>query len=69
MGKEHYVKFVSGRYWVTVTKTGDHPYKVFQDRYATKVWLVQRGVDSTVAENCLSEANAGGTARVLLLSV
>ena len=21
MGKEHYVKFVSGRYWVTVTKT------------------------------------------------
>jgi hypothetical protein len=61
-----FVKFVKGRYWVTRTKTAEHPYKVFQDRHEAKVWLVQRGVLKSIAENCLVEAYAGTSAPVLL---
>jgi hypothetical protein len=31
MSEARFVKFVKGRYWVTLTKTAEHPYKVFQD--------------------------------------
>jgi hypothetical protein len=30
MSEARFVKFVKGRYWVTLTKTAEHPYKVFQ---------------------------------------
>ncbi len=61
-----FIKFVKGRYWVTLTKTAEHPYKVFQDRHEAKVWLVQYGVLRSVAENCLLEADARMSVRVLL---
>jgi hypothetical protein len=66
MTEARFVKFVSGRYWVTLNKTAEHPYKVFQDRHEIKVWLVQHGVPRSDAENCLIEAYAGTAVRVLL---
>jgi hypothetical protein len=69
MREARFVKIVSGRYWVTLTQTGEHPYKVFKDRHEVKVWLVESGVQRSVAENCLIEADAGVAARVLLSSV
>lgn len=66
MSEARFVKFVQGRYWVTLTKTAEHPYKVFQDRHEAKVWLVQHGVLRSAAENCLLEAYAGISTRVLL---
>jgi hypothetical protein len=66
MSEIRFIKFVKGRYWVTLTKTAEHPYKVFQDRHEAKVWLVQYGVLRPVAENCLLEAEAGISARVML---
>jgi hypothetical protein len=66
MTEARFVKFVSGRYWVTLNKTAEQPYKVFQDRHEIKVWLVEHGVLKSVAENCLIEAHAGVAARVLL---
>ena len=66
MTEERFVKFVKGRYWVTLTKAAEHPYKVFQDRYEAKVWLVEHGVQKTEAETCLLEAYAGISQRVLL---
>jgi hypothetical protein len=66
MSEARFVRFVKGRYWVTLTKTAEHPYKVFQDRHEAKVWLLQYGVLRSVAENCLLEADAGVSARVLL---
>jgi hypothetical protein len=44
MSQARFVKFVKGRYWVTITETAEHPYKVFQDRHEAKVWLVEHGV-------------------------
>ena len=69
MPEARFVKFVSGRYWVTLNKTAEHPYKVFQDRHEIKVWLIQHGVLRSVAENCLIEAYAGIATRVLLTQV
>jgi hypothetical protein len=66
MSEVRFVKFVKGCYWLTLTKTAEHPYKVFQDRYEAKVWLVQHGVLRSVAENCLVEAYSGISPRVLL---
>jgi hypothetical protein len=66
MSEARFVKFVKGHYWVTLTKTAEHPYKVFQDRYEAKVWLIEHGVLRSVAENCLVEASAGISNRVLL---
>ena len=68
MREARFVRFVKGRYWVTLTKTAEHPYKVFQDRYEAKVWLIEHGVLRSVAESCLLEADAGVSARVLLSS-
>ena len=68
MSEARFIKVVKGRYWVTLTKTGEHPYKVFQDRHEAKVWLIQYGVLRPVAENCLLEADAGISVRVLLSS-
>ena len=62
----HVLLSVKGRYWVTLTKTAEHPYKVFQDRHEAKVWLVQHGVLRSVVEDRLLEADAGISARVLL---
>jgi hypothetical protein len=69
MPEARFVRFVSGRYWVTLNQTGEHPYKVFQDRHEIKVWLVEHGVLKAVAENCLIEAFEGTAFRVLLSSV
>jgi hypothetical protein len=69
MREARFVKFVKGRYWVTITEAAEHPYKVSQDRYEAKVWLVERGVLKSVAENCLIEAQAGKSTRVLLSAV
>ncbi len=66
MDETRFIKFVKGRYWVTLTKTAEHPYKVFRDRHEAKVWLVQFGVLRSAAENCLLEAEAGISVRVLL---
>jgi hypothetical protein len=66
MSEARFVKFVKGRYWLTLTKTAEHPYKVFQDRHEAKVWLVEHGVLRSVAENCLVEAYEGISPRVLL---
>jgi hypothetical protein len=66
MSQTRFVKFVKGRYWVTLTKTAEHPYKVFQDRHEAKVWLVEHGLQRPDAENCLLEAFAGTSPRVLL---
>ena len=66
MPEVRFVKYVKGRYWVTLTETADLPYKVFQDRHEAKVWLVQHGVLTSVAEKCLLEAFAGISTRVLL---
>jgi hypothetical protein len=68
MSEARFVKCVKGRYWLTVTEKGEHPYKVFQDRHEAKVWLVQHGVQRSVAENCLVEAYAGISTQVLLSS-
>jgi hypothetical protein len=65
MTETRFVKFVSGHYWVTIDKTGEHPYEAFQDRHEIKVWLDQHGVDRSVAEDCLIEAHAGTVIRVL----
>jgi hypothetical protein len=51
---------------MTLNETAEHPYKVFQDRYEVKVWLIQHGVPRAAAENCLIEADEGVAARVLL---
>ena len=59
MSEARFIKFVKGRYWLTLTKTAEHPYKVFQDRHEAKVWLVEHGVLRSDAENCLVEASAG----------
>ena len=37
MSEARFVKYVKGRYWVTLTKTAEHPYKVFQDHHEAKV--------------------------------
>lgn len=37
MSETRFIQFVKGRYWVTLTKTAEHPYKVFQDRHEAKV--------------------------------
>ncbi len=66
MSESRFVKFVKGRYWVTLTETPEIPYKVFQDRHEAKVWLVEHGVLRPVAENCLLQAHAGISTRVLL---
>jgi hypothetical protein len=66
MSDARFIKCVKGRYWVTLTKTAEHPYKVFQDRHEAKVWLVQHGVLRSVVEDRLLEADAGISARVLL---
>ncbi len=57
---------VKGRYGVTLIQTAENPYEVFQDRHELKVWLVQHGVLSLVAEDCSLEAYAGISTRVLL---
>jgi hypothetical protein len=66
MTETRFVRYVGGRYWMTVNETAEHPYKVFQDRHELKVWLVQHGVPKPVAENCLIEADEGVATRVLL---
>jgi hypothetical protein len=66
MSEARFVTFVRGRYCLSLTKTGENPYKVFQDRHEAKVWLVEHGVLKPVAENCLLEAYAGTSTRVLL---
>jgi hypothetical protein len=66
MSEARFVKYVKGRYWVTLTETAEQPYKVFQDRHEAKVWLVEHGVLKSVAENCLVEAYAGISTRVPL---
>ena len=66
MSEARFIKCVKGRYWVTLTQTAENPHKVFQDRHEAKVWLVQRGVLTSVAENCLLEAYASVSTRVLL---
>jgi hypothetical protein len=40
MSEARFVKFVKGRYCVTLTKAAEYPYKVFQDRHEAKVWLI-----------------------------
>ncbi len=65
MSEARFIRFVNGRYWVTLTRTAEHPYKVFQDRHEAKVWLVQYGVLRSAAESCLLEADAGISVRVL----
>jgi hypothetical protein len=40
MSEVRFVKSVKGRYWLTLTKTTEHPYKVFQDRHESKLWRV-----------------------------
>src|ERR1700734_1834266 len=32
MSQARFLRFVKGRYWMTLTKAAEHPYKVFQDR-------------------------------------
>jgi hypothetical protein len=66
MREARFVRFVKGRYWLTLTETAEHPYKVFRDRHEAKVWLLQYGVLRPAAENCLLEADAGASVRVLL---
>ena len=66
MSETRFVKFVKGRYWVTLTEGAEYPYKVFQDRHEAKVWLVDHGVLRPAAEDCLVEAHAGTSTRVLL---
>jgi hypothetical protein len=66
MSEPRFIRFVKGRYWVTLTKTAEHPQRVFPDRYAAKVWLVQQGVPKSAVEDCLLEADAGTSVRVLL---
>jgi hypothetical protein len=66
MSEARFIKFVKGRYWVTLTKPAENPYKVFQDRHEAKVWLIQHGVLRSVAENCLLDAYAGISTRVVL---
>ncbi len=66
MSEARFVKFVKGRYWLTLTQTAEHPYKVFQDRQEAKVWLIQHGLLRSVAENCLVEAYEGISTRVVL---
>lgn len=66
MSEERFVKCVKGRYWVTLTKTSEHPYKVFQDRHEAKTWLVENGVQRSDAENFLLKAYAGSSIRVVL---
>jgi hypothetical protein len=66
MGEARFIEYVNGRYWLTLTKTAEHPYKVFQDRHEAKVWLIQHSVLRPVAEGCLVEAYEGPSARVLL---
>ena len=68
MSQTRFVKFVKGRYCVTLTKTAEHPYKVFQDRHEAKVWLVEHGLQRPDAENCLLEAFAGTSPPRVLLS-
>ena len=68
MSETRFIRVVKGRYWVTLTKTAEHPYKVFQDRHEAKLWLIQYGVLRPVAENCLLEADGGISVRVLLSS-
>ncbi len=68
MTETRFVKFVKGRYWLTLTKTAEHPYKVFQDRHEAKLWLIEHGVLKPAAENCLLKAYAGIPTRVLLSS-
>ena len=63
-----FIKFVQGRYWVTLTQGSEHPYKVFQDRHEAKVWLVQHGVVRSDAENYLLDAHAGISTKVLVSS-
>ncbi len=69
MRETRFVRYVKGRYWLTMTETAELPYKVFQDRHEAKVWLVQHGVIRPVAESCLVEAYEGATTRVLLSPV
>ena len=66
MSQTRFVRFVKGRYWVTITQAAEIPYKTYQDRHEAKVWLVQHGVLTSVAEKCLLEAFAGISTRVLL---
>ena len=66
MSEIRFVKFRAGRYWVTLTETAEHPYKVFQDRHEAKVWLIEHGVLKPAAEDCLLEASTGISTRVLL---
>ncbi len=66
MSEARFIKVVKGRYWLTLTKTAEHPHKVFQDRHEAKVWLVQYGVLRSAAEDCLLEADGGISVRVLL---
>ena len=65
MSEARFIKFVKGRYCVTLTKTAEHPYKVFQNRHEAKVWLVEYGVLRAVAESCLLDAEAGISTRVM----
>ena len=65
MSEARFVTFVKGRY-CALTKTAENPYKVFQDRHEAKLWLIEHGVLKPVAENCLVEAYAGTSTRVLL---
>jgi hypothetical protein len=64
MTKERFLKYVAGRYWMTLNETAQHPYKVFKDRHEVKLWLVDHGVLKSVAENCLLEADEGIASRV-----
>jgi hypothetical protein len=66
MTKERFLRYVAGRYWMTLNETAQHPYKVFKDRYEVKVWLVDHGVLKSVAEKCLLEADEGISSRVEL---
>jgi hypothetical protein len=49
MSEARFVKFVKGRYWLTLTETAEPPYRVFQGRHEAKVWLVQYGMVRSVA--------------------
>ena len=66
MSEARFVTFARGRYCLTLTKAAENPYKVFQDRHEAKVWLVEHGMLKSVAENCLLEAYAGTSTRVLV---
>jgi hypothetical protein len=66
MSEARFIKLVKGRYWLTLNKTAQHPYKVFKDRHEAKVWLVQYGVLRSAAENYLLDVDAGISVRVLL---